>query len=456
MADEQSPLLGAGEAQTHGTVYITKILAGLVGVFLASADKSVLGVVETLWPFVLGRFIAGIGGAGMTDLLSVLVNETFSITQIASVRSYIIAAGILGQGCGGPLGGLVADMIGWRWSLIGQTPVGLLCLALAHWQLPASAQTTHFDSQLSFRSFDYLGIGAFFILVTSFILGTTEGGISFLSSRTPELLAVSCAFLVVFFIIERFWTKHPIIPPSIIRAPGLGGIFFGQILFFASIMTILNNLPPYFSQIDHLSNSAIAMRIWPSAIGLILGSVIAGKAMSKTLKYRKLSLGAVVIILTSQSLMVVRWANGIHGAEVFYCFPWAVGCGLLLSAQYIALTLHSPTAQLASATAVYYLSQQVGQIIGTSVSATALQHLFRFRVHIGLSEIPLPQRIRLIEHILKDYNFTATLPPAIQAAVQSSYIEAYRLIPGMSMSALTLSAIVGAIVLFPKEKGIKS
>lgn len=31
------------------------------------------------------------------------------------MRSYVIAAGILGQGFGGPLGGLVADMVGWRW-----------------------------------------------------------------------------------------------------------------------------------------------------------------------------------------------------------------------------------------------------------------------------------------------------------------------------------------------------
>lgn len=41
--------------------------------------------------------------------------EIFCITQVASVRSYVIAAGILGQGFGGPLGGLVTDLMGWRW-----------------------------------------------------------------------------------------------------------------------------------------------------------------------------------------------------------------------------------------------------------------------------------------------------------------------------------------------------
>lgn len=41
--------------------------------------------------------------------------EVFDVAEIASVRSYVIAAGIFGQGCGGPLGGLVTDKIGWRW-----------------------------------------------------------------------------------------------------------------------------------------------------------------------------------------------------------------------------------------------------------------------------------------------------------------------------------------------------
>lgn len=39
--------------------------------------------------------------------------------------------------------------------------------------------------------------------------------------------------------------------------------------------------------------------------------------------------------------------------------------------------------------------------------------------------------VQLINNIIKDYSLTATLPPGLQAAVQSSYIEAYRLIPGM-------------------------
>lgn len=69
-----------------------------------------------------------------------------------------------------------------------------------------------------------------------------------------------------------------------------------------------------------------------------------------------------------------------------------MGSGMLLSAQFIALTICSPNGQIASATAVYYLSQQVGQIIGTSVSTAALQQLFRNRLDIDLDSISVPKK----------------------------------------------------------------
>lgn len=44
---------------------------GSICLFLTSKTS---GVVDSLWPFAFGRFLAGIGGSGMTDLLSVLIN----------------------------------------------------------------------------------------------------------------------------------------------------------------------------------------------------------------------------------------------------------------------------------------------------------------------------------------------------------------------------------------------
>lgn len=116
-------------------------------------------------------------------------------------------------------------------------PIGMFCLALAHWTLPVSERKSESQSQFGLWSFDYLGIGAFFISVSSFILATTDGVIFFKSSNTPIVLGISAAFLVVFILIERFVAKNPILPLSLIYGSGLSGILLGQVLFLANVNT---------------------------------------------------------------------------------------------------------------------------------------------------------------------------------------------------------------------------
>lgn len=161
---------------------------------------------------------------------------------------------------------------------------------------------------------------------------------------------------------------------------------------------------------------------------------------------------AISLSILAQIIMIVRWRNGIHGLEIHYCFPWAIGSGLLLSAQFIALSVRSPSEQMASATAVYYLSQQIGLIIGTSVSTAGLQRLFGYRLEIRLVDLVPSEKtkvvsvhfpilltfkglfkyIQVIAKLLEDFGFISKLSETLQAAVEISFIEAYRFIPSES------------------------
>ena len=91
------------------------------------------GFSMSLWQVIVGRFVAGIGGAGMVALISVMITgengclnlmrdrqltpttDTASLKQVAMVRSFVNVASIAGRSSGPPLGGFMADTIGWRW-----------------------------------------------------------------------------------------------------------------------------------------------------------------------------------------------------------------------------------------------------------------------------------------------------------------------------------------------------
>lgn len=138
-------------------------------------------------------------------------------------------------------------------SLVGQAPIGLLCLGFAYLQLPISMRILDLKSPMSLWNFDWCGIVAFFLAITSFILGTTDGSTFLFSSGKPAMLIASCFFFVTFVGIEKFGARNPIIPPSVVASPGLGNIFFGQVVYFASISTVSLIIPSSGSR-DERSN----------------------------------------------------------------------------------------------------------------------------------------------------------------------------------------------------------
>jgi predicted MFS family arabinose efflux permease len=64
---------------------------------------------------VIGRIISGIGGAGCNAMVSLIILDLFPLRQVASLRSYVNVAATTGRSLGGPVGGFLADTIGWRW-----------------------------------------------------------------------------------------------------------------------------------------------------------------------------------------------------------------------------------------------------------------------------------------------------------------------------------------------------
>jgi MFS family permease len=64
---------------------------------------------------IVGRFVTGTGGAGMMDLVSILLNKMTSASEVGLLRGYVSLGITLGVSCGPPLGGVLTDAVGWRW-----------------------------------------------------------------------------------------------------------------------------------------------------------------------------------------------------------------------------------------------------------------------------------------------------------------------------------------------------
>ena len=68
-----------------------------------------------MWQVILGRVISGAGASGMTTLVSILITDLVPLREVAAWRSYVNVVATTGRSIGGPLGGSLADTVGWRW-----------------------------------------------------------------------------------------------------------------------------------------------------------------------------------------------------------------------------------------------------------------------------------------------------------------------------------------------------
>jgi MFS family permease len=125
----------------------------------------------------------------------------------------------LGRSIGGPLGGLLADTVGWRWSFTGQAPLILIAILLVAYKLPTSTPPTTAKGEPSrLRRIDFAG--AFMLAITIVaLLGALSLGGQNLPWSNPIVIGLLIGSLVlgtIFVAYEVKYALEPIFPPTLV------------------------------------------------------------------------------------------------------------------------------------------------------------------------------------------------------------------------------------------------
>lgn len=73
------------------------------------------GLARNMNELIAARAFAGIGGGGMTTVVSIMMSDIVPLRERGTWQGVINIIYATGQGCGAPLGGLLADYVSWRW-----------------------------------------------------------------------------------------------------------------------------------------------------------------------------------------------------------------------------------------------------------------------------------------------------------------------------------------------------
>ncbi len=142
------------------------------------------------------------------------------LIQVAAWRSYVNVFHVFGRSVGGPLGGFLADTVGWRWSFLGQVPLTLLAILLVAIRLPSlEASKPQAKGQPSkLRRVDFVGA-----LLLALTMVSLLSSLSLASQSLPwshplviGLLLASVLLASLFVLYEVKVPLEPVFPPALL------------------------------------------------------------------------------------------------------------------------------------------------------------------------------------------------------------------------------------------------
>ncbi|KAF9888353.1 hypothetical protein FE257_008786 [Aspergillus nanangensis] len=391
---------------------------------------------------ITGRVLSGIGSAGMVVMISIMIVDLAPPSEVALLRSYTNVCDLIGRSLGAPFGSLVTSKFGWRWAFGGRIPIIVGCFILARAYMPASQsqeETRHSSSTDKLRKIDFLGSATFVATIIPLTLafvaigdlneessGRGTYGLLFLAS------AISC---IAFVFVEKAWATRPLVPLDLLWQ-GIGQYWLIQVLIFIGRLTITTTVVQYLIQVKHMADEIASTFLIVSSVGLSIGSVTAGYTIKKTKRYKRASIIAITGAIFCSLLLFASWSEPGTVWGCFLLIPIGTATGFTLSGEFIGVSSRSPPQHLASVIGAYYLSQQLGMIIGSSLGPALVRKGF---MHEML--VLFPDRIKrdeIMRGVLRDSRFAFSLPGEIQAVVRRCLAYGYQFVPLTLMTSLGL------------------
>ncbi|KAF5549040.1 multidrug resistance [Fusarium phyllophilum] len=81
------------------------------------------GLAQDMAQLCAARAVAGVGGGGMNSVVAILLSDLVPLKDRGVWQGKISILFFAGTATGAPLGGILADSVGWRWSFLGQVPL---------------------------------------------------------------------------------------------------------------------------------------------------------------------------------------------------------------------------------------------------------------------------------------------------------------------------------------------
>ncbi|MGW8985620.1 MFS transporter [Streptomyces parvus] len=329
--------------------------------------SSVLGGLATSPEVLLtARVLQGLATAAVTPaglaLLTTAFKEGPLRERALGLNGALMSAGFT---AGAILGGLLTDLLSWRWAFFINVPVAALVVMLA-----PSVIT---DSRPEKRpKLDVPGAVAVTGGLLLLVLGLTRAGeTGWTRPATLATLAAGAVLLVAFVRIEQR-TAAPLVPIRVLKRRSVVWGNTAGLIAFATETSLVFLLTLYLQEVLGHSALATGLAFGVLGAGTVVGGVLGGRAVGRFGNRRAIVLGGTVQAAATLSLV----ALGTSGAWIWLLlaatFVGGVGNMLMIVGFMVTATSGLPDEEQGRATGLATMTQQVGIALGIPVMSAVV------------------------------------------------------------------------------------
>ncbi|MEO8889682.1 MAG: MFS transporter [Jatrophihabitantaceae bacterium] len=337
----------------------------LIGVALFSLTSLLGGLAQSGGQLIGARALQGLGGAVLSPATLTILTTTF--TEPAA-RARALGAWSAVAGAGGATGvlagGVLTDLLSWRWILFINVPIGLLVLVVARVAIVESK--AHGERP----TLDWAGA----VTITSGLIAVVYGIVStdshsWGSGLVLGYLAAGVALLVAFVVIETRH-RHPLVPLRLFRSRNLTGANLIMVLIGSVMFSLFFFLSQFLQEVQGFSPLRTGFAFLPMPLAIIVGtqlsSRIVGRVGARTLLVVGTSIAAFGLLLLSRIRPDSAYLShiGIPGAIITF------GIGM----SFVPITLSATTGvdrrDAGLASGLINTTRQIGGSLGLAALLT--------------------------------------------------------------------------------------
>lgn len=400
-----------------------------IAAVLFMGGAALCGMAQSFPQLILFRAIQGLGAGGVAPVAITLVGDIYSLEERGRVQGVFSGVWAVSSLAGPAAGGLITDLLSWRWVFYFNVPFGLASILMLQLFLVEKKERRE-------HRLDVLGTvsltAAIAVLLLALLEGTDLWGWG--DPRTLGMMAFAGAGLVL-FLWQEGRAPEPMLPLELFRnrviaVASMGGVLMGTMLFCAAAFV------PMFAQ-GVLGGTAIdaGITLAPMSIGWPIASTTSGWLLARR-GYRPFILAGAVLSTAGCLLLAVLEPSWGQGAVMTAMFLLGLGLGFLSTPYLLAVQNAVPWHQRGVATS----SVQFFRSIGGAIAVAALGAMLT--AHLATS-----QGIGLDPNVALNPELRATVPPESLSQLVSALAEGLGSIY-MVMAGLGAVGILVAL-LFP-------